>query len=195
MGEPFSILNSASDVSVWGPHSAESPVAMGSPVASPSRRPSDEARLAALDAECASLRESNAALSAAVERLRSEKKAAEEAFVTNVQKVLLPVLQTLQDEVRPDQRKHVAMLKTNLLEMSAPLADSLSRAFMRLTAVELRICQMIRDGRTTKEIAELRRVSPATVARQRERIRHKLGLTGSDANLGTYLRNFLVERS
>jgi len=195
MGRHLPILDSVSDISVWNMHCVEPILGVSSDVPPPSREFADRARFSALDAECTTLRDSNAALRTAVERLTSEKKAAEEAFVANVQKVLMPVLQTLQDEVRPDQRKYVSLLKTNLLEMTAPLADNVSSAFMRLTAVELRICQMIRDGRTTKDVAELRGVSPATVARQRERIRHKLGLTGSDVNLGTYLRNFLVERS
>ena len=61
--------------------------------------------------------------------------------------------------------------------------------------VASQIRQMIRDGLTTKEIARMRQVSPATVARQRERIRHKLALIGTDANLATYLRPFLVEKA
>ena len=104
------------------------------------------------------------------------------------------MLRVLEQEVPVDQKKYVALLRDNLEGITSPFADKLSRAFMSLTAVEIRICQMIRDGLTTKEIAEMRHVSPATVARQRERIRHKLGLTGTDANLATYLRTFLVER-
>jgi len=50
---------------------------------------------------------------------------------------------------------------------------------------------MIKNGLRTKEIAELRRISPATVNRHRERIRSKLGITNSDTNLATYLRMHL----
>ncbi len=51
---------------------------------------------------------------------------------------------------------------------------------------------MICDHLTTKEIARIRHVSPSTVARQREQIRKKLGIAGSDTNLATHLRQFLV---
>jgi DNA-binding CsgD family transcriptional regulator len=106
----------------------------------------------------------------------------------------MPLLRALDQELPADKKKYVSLLSDNLQEITSPFADKLSRAFMSLTAVEIRICQMIRDGMTTKEIAQMRSVSPATVARQRERIRHKLGLIGTDANLATYLRTFLVER-
>jgi DNA-binding NarL/FixJ family response regulator len=148
-----------------------------------------------LQAACAALQQSNDAIDRLLQRATTEKQAAQEAIVANVETTLMPVLRALERELPPDQQKYVAVLRDHLKEISSPSADKLSRAFMSLTAVEIRICQMIRDGLTTKGIAERRRVSPATVARQRERIRHKLGLTGTDANLATYLRTFLVEQT
>jgi len=153
-----------------------------------------QATIKELQVERTALQQSNAALHAVLERTAADKKATQEAIITNVDKVLMPVLRALEQEVPFDQRKYVSLLKDNLEEITSPFANKLSRAFMSLTAVEIRICQMIRDGSTTKEIAQMRHVSPATVARQRERIRHKLGLTGTDTNLATYLRTFLVER-
>lgn len=147
-----------------------------------------------LQVERTALQQSNAALHGAVERVTAEKKASQEAIITNVDKVLMPVLRALEQQLPVDQKKYVSLLEENLVEITSPFADKLSRAFMSLTAVEIRICQMIRDNLTTKGIAEMRHVSPATVARQRERIRHKLGLTGTDTNLATYLRTFLAER-
>ncbi|MBN1589826.1 MAG: hypothetical protein JW888_09955 [Pirellulales bacterium] len=147
-----------------------------------------------LQMERAALQQSNAVLHGAVDRVTAEKKATQEAIVTNVDKVLMPVLHALEQQVPVDQKKYVSLLEENLEEITSPFVDKLSRAFMSLTAVEIRICQMIRDDLTTKRIAEIRHVSPATVARQRERIRHKLGLTGTDTNLATYLRTFLADR-
>ena len=148
-----------------------------------------------LQVERNALQQSNVRLHKALERVTAEKQAVQEAIVTNVDKVLMPLLRALDQELPEDKKKYVSLLSDNLHEITSPFADKLSRAFMSLTAVEIRICQMIRDGMTTKEIARMRTVSPATVARQRERIRHKLGLIGTDANLATYLRTFLVERS
>lgn len=146
-----------------------------------------------LQVEQTSLREANAALRGVLSRIEDEKKAVQNAIMANVEKVLMPVLHALETELPMRQRKYVSLLKQNLEEITSPFADRLSRAFTTLTSVEIRIANMIRDGLTTKEIAQLRHVSPSTVARQRERIRKKLGITGSDVNLATYLRTFLPE--
>ncbi len=50
---------------------------------------------------------------------------------------------------------------------------------------------MIRSGLTSKEIAQMRGVSPATISRHRERIRHKLSLVGRPTNLTSYLQTIM----
>ena len=49
-----------------------------------------------------------------------------------------------------------------------------------MTAVEISICNMIRSGMHTKEIARIRNVSAGTINRHRENIRRKLNITNSD---------------
>jgi DNA-binding NarL/FixJ family response regulator len=51
---------------------------------------------------------------------------------------------------------------------------------------------MIRNGLRTKEIAQLRAVSPATINRHREHIRKKLNIANNDINLTTYLQSLLT---
>jgi DNA-binding CsgD family transcriptional regulator len=80
------------------------------------------------------------------------------------------------------------MLRDNLEELTSSFVTDLSRKFQSLTPTEIQICSMIKNGLRTKEIAELRRISPATVNRHRERVRSKLGITNRDINLATYLR-------
>jgi DNA-binding NarL/FixJ family response regulator len=62
-----------------------------------------------------------------------------------------------------------------------------------LTPSEIAICNMVRMGMLTKEIAETRGVSEATINRQRENIRHKLKLTNRDINLATFLQSTMIE--
>jgi DNA-binding CsgD family transcriptional regulator len=45
----------------------------------------------------------------------------------------------------------------------------------------------------TKEIAEIRHVSQATINRHREKIRRKLKLTNQDVNLASFLQSSLLE--
>ena len=54
---------------------------------------------------------------------------------------------------------------------------------------------MIKNGLTTKEIAQLRHISIATVSRHREHIRKKLQIANKNINLATYLNTFMTEDS
>jgi DNA-binding CsgD family transcriptional regulator len=57
-----------------------------------------------------------------------------------------------------------------------------------LSPREVEICHMIKNGYSTKEIATVLAISPQTVSVHRKIIRRKLGLTGSDTNLISFLR-------
>ena len=100
----------------------------------------------------------------------------------------MPILNALSLEVPKVQRKYVELLRANLEEISAPFINQLSHKYQSLTPTEIKICNMIRNGMRTKEIAEMQGVSVATINRHREHIRRKLKITNSAANLITYLQ-------
>jgi len=143
-----------------------------------------------LQVERKALQESNAALRAVLTRIEDEKSAIKEAIMANVDKIIMPILHALETGVDPEKKGYVRLLRRNLEEITSPLIDRLSRRFLTLTPAELKTCNMIRMGLSSKEIANVRHIAPATVNRQRESIRRKLGLTGRDVNLITYLQTF-----
>ena len=65
----------------------------------------------------------------------------------------------------------------------------MSLAYQTLTTTEIQICSLIRDGLGSKEIANNRGVSVATISRHREHIRQKLGIANSKVNLVTHLQS------
>lgn len=134
------------------------------------------------------LQETNAALRTLTVRTEEEKREVYRTIRDNVEKVLMPILQELSIAVPKTQRKFVELLRDNLDELTSSFVSNLSRKFQSLTPTEIQICNMIKNGMRTKEIAELRRISPATVNRHRERVRRKLGIANSDTNLATFLR-------
>lgn len=145
---------------------------------------------ARLSVERRALQESNAALRAVLARIEEEKQSIGQAVVANVDRILLPIIDALEIELPPAQRGYTRLLRRNLEEIASPLVDRLSRMALALTPAEVRVCSMIRMGLSSKEIADLRRVSRATISRQRESIRRKLGLSGRRVNLATYLQTF-----
>ena len=87
------------------------------------------------------------------------------------------------------QLKYLDLLKENIKEIISPFVESDQDTLFRLSPVELLICNMIKLGLSSKEIAIMRGVSPATVNRHRESIRRKLNLTNNKINLTSYLNN------
>ena len=105
----------------------------------------------------------------------------------------MPILISLAVEIPATQGKYIEMLKTNLEEITSQFVRHLSTSYHSLTPTEITICNMIRNGLRTKEIARTRGVSVATINRHRENIRRKLKITNDDVNLATYLQSSMWE--
>jgi len=146
-----------------------------------------------LSLERKALQESNAALRTVLARIEEEKNEIYRNIKTNVDKVLMPILLALALELPKTQSKYVEMLKTNLEEITSQFIRYLSNSYHSLTPTEIAICNMIRNGLRTKEIAQTRGVSAATINRQRENIRRKLKITNDNVNLATYLQSSMWE--
>lgn len=141
-----------------------------------------------LTVERTTLQETNAALRTVLSRIEEEKQEIQRDLRQNVEKILMPILHALLLEAPKKQRKYVEILRDNLEDITSPFVGDLSRTHRSLTPTEIGICNLIRSGLRTKEIAELRGVSLATVNRHREHIRRKLGITNQKVNLATALQ-------
>jgi len=80
-------------------------------------------------------------------------------------------------------------LETDLKEITSPFLDALKTTYARLSPRELEVCRLIKNGMTSKEIAETLNLSVMTVHKYRELIRKKLGLVHNEVNLHTYLQS------
>lgn len=71
------------------------------------------------------------------------------------------------------------MCSENPEDQSAPLG--------RLTLTELKVCQLVQAGHSSKKIADLLNISLETVKTHRRSIRRKLNLRGNESHLGALL--------
>ncbi|OPY05362.1 MAG: regulatory protein [Syntrophaceae bacterium PtaB.Bin038] len=142
-----------------------------------------------LSLERMALHEANAAMRTVLAKIEDEKKQIYRDMQIHVEKVLIPILQALSVEVPKAQRKYVEILHSSLEEMTSPFIGKVVNHYHSLSPTEISICNMIRNGMRTKDIAKLRGVSPATVNRHRENIRKKLRITNDRVNLTTYLQS------
>lgn len=146
-----------------------------------------------LTLERQALEEANTALKILLSRIEQEKQEIHGDIKTNVEKILMPILHALAPQLSPPQVKYVEMLQKNLEEITSSFVNKLSLNYHSMTPTEIAICNMIRNGMRTKEIAEVRGISEATINRHREKIRRKLKITNQDVNLATLLQSSMWE--
>ncbi|MCU0558822.1 MAG: helix-turn-helix transcriptional regulator [Desulfobacterales bacterium] len=83
--------------------------------------------------------------------------------------------------------KLCALIDRNLKKLTDPFTAKMAASLARLSPVETQIAQLVRDGKTNKEIAALLNVSQSTIFTHRNHIRTKLGLKHQKTNLRSYL--------
>ena len=137
------------------------------------------------------LEEVNTALKVLLEHREQEKQELEENLLANIKKLVFPYLEKLdRGRLEAESRTYLDIIKSNLKDLVSPLVNRLSSNYLALTPTELQITDLIKHGKTSKEIAAMLHVSAKAVAFHRGNIRNKLGLTHKKINLQTYLQSF-----
>lgn len=147
-----------------------------------------EAKEVELLAERERLEETNIALRVLLRQRDEDKTRIEETIYTNVDRLVLPYVERLlQGRLTEKQQTLVEVVDMNLRDIISPFLRSLSALTMLLTPQEIEVANMVRSGRTSKEIADVLGISVSGVDFHRKRLRQKLGLTNSPKNLRSYL--------
>lgn len=141
-----------------------------------------------IQAKSRNLEEMNTALKVLLKQREQDQRDMEEKVLANIKHLVIPYLGKLKTgRLGERERSCVNVLESNLLSIISPFSQRLSSKFLNLTPKELQVANLVKEGRTSKEVGELLGVSPATVALYRNRIRKKLSVTGKKVNLRTYL--------
>jgi len=123
-----------------------------------------------------------------LEQRDAEKREVEKNMINKIEKLVFPYLDKLKERKHDhDENVYINIIESNLKEITSHLSPDLFGQFSKLTPTEIQIADMIRMGKATKEIAELLKLSPTTVATHRQNIRKKLALTNKKMNLRTAL--------
>jgi DNA-binding CsgD family transcriptional regulator len=85
------------------------------------------------------------------------------------------------------QLAYVSILESNLKDIVSPFLRGLSSKYTELTPREIQVADLIRIGKTSKEIAELFNLSTKAIEFHRENLRAKLGLKNKPVNLRSHL--------
>lgn len=134
------------------------------------------------------LEELNTTLNTLISRREQDHRVLEESIMTNIRNLIVPLLRQLKKTPLDDrQRQWLDMIETYLTNLSARFIRKLSVNYHDLTPGEIRVARLIRDGKSTKQIAKVLNVSNSVVGFHRHNIRKKLGLLHKKVNLASYL--------
>ena len=141
-----------------------------------------------LNAQTINLEEANTALKILLKRREADKVELEDKVLSNMNELVIPYLEKLQKGKLTDkQQAYLNILKSNIDDIISPFAHSLSSKFLKLTPTEIQVTNLIKQGKTTKAIAEIMNLGLSTIYFHRDNIRIKVGIKNKKANLRTYL--------
>lgn len=135
-----------------------------------------------------SLEEMNVALKVLLKQREEDKLELEKKVVSNIKELVLPYIEKLKNaRLKPKDKTLVEIVETHLNDVISPFLQKFANAQILLTPQEMQVASLVKDGKTSKEIAEVLNVSETTVNFHRKNLRVKFGLRHKQTNLRSYL--------
>jgi len=127
-----------------------------------------------------------------LEMRERDRKELEQTVLFNVRQLAEPYLEKLKNSsLDQSQKGHLEILAASLEDIVSPLSKDLVLSKPNLTPSELRIANLIKFGKSSKDIAKALNLSIKTIETHRRKIRVKLGLKKGKTNLRSYLLDHL----
>lgn len=135
-----------------------------------------------------SLNELNTALRVLIQQREDDKAEMEKKFLANVKTLILPYISRLKESRLGEKDKTlVHIIDDHLHDIISPLLKNINNADIMLTPQEVQVASLVKDGKTTSQIADILYVSESTISFHRKNLRSKLGIKNKQANLRSFL--------
>mgnify|MGYP001271521670 CR=1 FL=1 len=142
------------------------------------------------------LEEMNVALKVLLQQREHDRDAVEKDLMANINTSLRVYLDKLKTSgLQEDQMRYISEIEQHLKKIGSSFVRDLTSEYLDLTPAEIRVATLIREGKSSKEIADLLNVSLNAVLFHRNNIRNKVGLKNSKVGLSTYLQQYDQEES
>lgn len=146
----------------------------------------------ALEQRRQSLEETNIALKVLLRQREEDKLELEQKVLSNIKDLVFPFIEKLKRApLRAKDKTNVQIIEDHLNEVISPLLRRLTNLNILLTPQEMQVAALVKDGKPSKEIADILHVTEATVHFHRKNLRTKFGIK----NKSTNLRSFLISLS
>ena len=127
-----------------------------------------------LEAQSHHLEEVNTALKVLLKQREDDKKELGENVLSNVKELISPYLERLnKSRLNTDQKTLINIMESNLENIISPFISKLSSKYFNFTPMEIKVANLVKEGKTNKEIAELLRLSKNTILFHRHNIRKR----------------------
>jgi PAS domain S-box-containing protein len=144
-----------------------------------------------LEAQSHHLEEVNTALKVLLKQREDDKKELGENVLSNVKELISPYLGRLnKSRLNTDQKTLVNIMESNLENIISPFISKLSSKYFNFTPMEIKVANLVKEGKTNKEIAALLCLSKNTILFHRHNIRCKLRLKNKKINLRSHLLSY-----
>jgi DNA-binding CsgD family transcriptional regulator/PAS domain-containing protein len=135
------------------------------------------------------LEEINLALKVMLDKREKDKIDLQKNVFHNVKELIIPYIQKLREMRNNENRTlFIDIIESNINRIISPFSHKLTSKDLGLTPTELKIADLIRQGKNTKEISKIRNISHRTVEVHRANIRKKIGIKNKKGNLQTHLK-------
>jgi PAS domain S-box-containing protein len=144
-----------------------------------------------LKAQSHHLEEVNTALKVLLKQRESDKKELGQNVLSNVKALVAPYMERLKrSRLNTQQQTLMDILVSNLDNIISPFTSNLSSKHTNLTSMEIKVANLVKEGKTNKEIADLLYLSKNTIMFHRHNIRNKLNLKKKKINLRSHLLTY-----
>lgn len=134
------------------------------------------------------LEEMNATLKTLLKKREEDKKEIEEKIFLNFKLLISPTIDSLKKSITQKQQQEMLnILESEFKHIISPFSKKLSDKMINLTPTEIHIADLIKFGKSNKEISKILNKSVHTIYRHRENIRKKTNLINKKTNLRSFL--------
>ena len=147
-----------------------------------------EAREKELEIKTRNLEDVNTTLKVLLERRDADKAALENTIIGNINDLVIPYLERVKKRTADKRsRDYLAVLENNLETITSSFFRRLTTKYANLTTTEIEVANLVKSGKSIKEIADLLSISGKTVENHRMSIRKKMGIANTKTSLRSHL--------
>ncbi len=135
------------------------------------------------------LEQQNRALQGLLANVEIEKQNLKNSVIVNLEQLIFPILKKLRRRESALDQRYLELLEKNFMALTSSFGSRLTNSQWKLTPREIEISNMVKNGFSTKSIADVLCVSERTVEHHRNHIRKKFKLAKNGINLVSYLKS------